>query len=256
MTDEFIVRLGESKQDKLNKEFSMLHDETSFEIMRKVGSEGFAMYYTLNSYTRGNSGVMAFPKNDTLARKLNVNERTVRRWKSVLIQENILRVIPCHLDNGTQTSNVILLNAAYPEIPDDWFTYGAEGFVHSKGCLPKPKKSNSDIIMRKIRVKHGRTNLSGYQNMGGQNCPGIKMRADKTARERGTKLSASPSEIADGARADGTFFEGEPYVVEPYKKIDIYDAREENSFKNQLIQATITTRLDNHAQHLLYSLLI
>ncbi len=45
----------------------------------------------------------------------------------------MIRAVPCFHPNGMQTVDVIILNAAYPEIPDGWDTFAQNGFVMFKG---------------------------------------------------------------------------------------------------------------------------
>lgn len=227
MRDEadFIVRLGLTKQDKCTYEFSIIHDETAFQIMREVGTDAFALYFALNSYTRGKTGVMAYPKNETLSGKLKVSERTIRRWKQQLDQAGIIRVVNCFLPSGAQTANVILLNASYPKIPEGWESYAQDGFTLSPGHAPVLRGEKGQEAKHRRRVKNVRgpemtwTKVTGDHHKGGQNAHhegdgavtnDLGPRTDVAISLGGTSLVV--------ARDRSPFFERELNAVEPNKK--------------------------------------
>lgn len=230
--EEFILRLGKSKQDKFYEEFSMLHDETVFEIIRAAGSEAFALYYALNSYTRGKTGVIAFPKNDTLSSLLGANIRSIQRWKQKLKELDIICVVPCYLPDGRQTSSVTLLNAAYPEIPDGWEVYKPGSFIKVYGQLPQfiPATLEKSYTMAHDKNVAGMnpplltdlSNLTGQENGPRQICHGQNIGHDISVVAAATDMSSSPPPVSpDGTRPAMPFFEAELNVFESYEEEEV-----------------------------------
>jgi len=227
--DEFIIRLGQSRSDRMMQSFSMIHDETAFEVARTTGSEGFTLYFVLNSYTHGRCGVTVFPSNETLAERIGVSVRTIRRWKQRLVDACIIRVAPCYLSDGTQTSNVIIFNAAYPDVPIGWDAFAQNGFVRHPGQLPIPitaplndestrsEKTSRQWADKNVRVvKQTRTKTSRYLDDPGQNRPGTENNRDKIVRDPRPKLTAPPHPTSPVlARTDERFLQAEPNQVEP-----------------------------------------
>ncbi|MCY0869090.1 MAG: helix-turn-helix domain-containing protein [Firmicutes bacterium] len=234
--DEFILRLGQSRADRMMQSFSMIHDETAFDVTRATGAEGFALYFILNSYTHGRCGVTAFPSNEKLAERIGVSVRTIQRWKQRLVDAAIIRVADCYLSDGTQTSNVIIFNAAYPDVPVGWDDFAPNGFVRHPNQLPVPitlPLSDESMRPKKPRkiwgdknvmvVKHGVTKLSGYQNGPRQNCHGSQTWGDKTVRvvkHGATKLSSPPLPTSPVvARSEGRFLRSEPNQLEVEEEV-------------------------------------
>lgn len=203
MNSEFLFKLGQSKAEKLQEEFTMIHNESAFEIISKIGPDGFALYFSLSTYAYGKTKVMAYPSNEELSRKLSVSDRTIRRWKAKCELGDALRTVPCYLPNGFQTSSVILFNAAYPEKPEGWNTFAANGFVMINGS-PMLREEFENLITT------GRTKVSTLKKNPGQNCPPPKIAPDNINRPGWTELSAPVgAEIACTISPESTFFEGE-----------------------------------------------
>jgi len=204
---DFLYKLGQSKAEKLQEEFTMIHNDTAFQIISEIGSEGFTLYFALSTYAYGKNKVIVFPSNELLSKRLNVSDRTIRRWKSKCELSGAIRTVPCYLPNGTQTANVILFNASYPEKPEEWDTFAKNGFVMVNGS-PMLSEDLENLVTL------GRTKMSTHINQGGQNRPPISKYPDKTVQGRWTELSApAHAEIACTIRDEVLFFKGEEEEV-------------------------------------------
>lgn len=175
MTDEqFLYKLGETKAEKAEREFTKLHNETALEIARLVGPEAFTLYFALMTFAYGNKS-QVFPANKRLALMLNVSEKTIKRWKRDLENAKVIRDVPCYHENGGQTSNVCVFNACFPEVPENWDVFAPFGFV-----------------MRKD--ENGKPYVTPRMAPPGQNCPpggdkSVRGGEDKTDPPGGTNLS-------------------------------------------------------------------
>jgi hypothetical protein len=135
--NEFVYKLGESKAEKLRYEFTQVHNEDAYRIIREVGPEGFALYFVLSSIAMGKDTVMLTLNLAEITGTLGISERTLQRWKRRLEDANIIRTVPCYLPTsgedktkkGAQVESVILLNASYPDIPEGWQEFAPNGFV-------------------------------------------------------------------------------------------------------------------------------
>lgn len=203
MNSEFLFKLGQSKAEKLQEEFTMIHNESAFEIISKIGPDGFALYFALSTYAFGKTNIMTFPKNKTLAKQMNVSERTIQRWKAKCELGGAIRTVYCYLPSGTQTSSVILFNVSYSEIPEGWDTIARNGFVLLNGT-PIPREEVESL------ARIGMTKMSPYSEIPRQKCHPISEYPDRAVMDRVTDLSSSLGvEIACAARDNGQFFEGE-----------------------------------------------
>lgn len=132
MSDGFLYKLGEFKAERSEKGFTKIHNDTYLEISKRLGAEACHFYTVLSTYAYGSS-VTVFPKLEVLADKLGISRSTIKRWKKQLVDENVIRAIPCYQLNGMRSVDVILFNAAYPDIPEDWDTFAPDGFVMVNG---------------------------------------------------------------------------------------------------------------------------
>ncbi|GEO28040.1 hypothetical protein AAC03nite_38250 [Alicyclobacillus acidoterrestris] len=143
--DAFIMKLGESKAEKLQKEFTQIHNDTAYQIIREAGSDGFSMYFTLNSLTFGKQTVITTAENKELQELIGCSESTVQRWIRKLEANNIVRRVPCFNADGMQEPNVILFNASYPEVPTEWDTFAPNGFIKFTD-----DKGNPTILLKEV----------------------------------------------------------------------------------------------------------
>ena len=206
------MKLGQSKEDKWLRQFTMIHNTTALAIIQAAGPDAFCLWFLLNTYLRGKTGVFAYPKNGTLAQQLSASERSVQRWKSRLQQVGIVRVIPCFLPGGTQTANVVVINAEYPDVPKEWKTFAQHGFCLVGGTpIPLEQLTKPEI--------GGVTKVSPHPNGPRQNGRPSQQAADSFVRGRVTDLSPS-SEPANpvSVRDEEGFLAGEPNVLELNKE--------------------------------------
>ena len=206
---DFLMKLGQSKEDKLLREFTMIHNDTAFSVIQAVGGDAYSLWFALSTYARGKTGVYAYPKNETLMGQLGTSERSVQRWKQKLADAGIVRVIPCFRANGTQTANVNVLNAEFPTFPVGWDEFAQNGFVLIGG-IPIPREE-----LKKPAID-GVTDLTPYLNNPRKNCHPSNEYPDKTDGGRVSNPSPSPeSTRAGAARGKNHFFSGEPDILEP-----------------------------------------
>ena len=153
---DFIVKLGQSKAERLQSEFTMIHNETAYQIIQQVGPEGFALYYTLSSLAFGKTNVVLNGKateNKELQQLLGKSERTIQRWKEKLAEAKLIRVVRCQNPKGMQVSNVIIFNAAWPEIPEGWDDYAPNGFVQiTEGQAPILHEEYEQLVTQGVSL--------------------------------------------------------------------------------------------------------
>lgn len=206
-TYDLMWRLGKSKAEKLEEQFVRIHKETAFEIIRLVGEKAFVMWFYLESKCYGNEKIHAYPKLETMAKDLGVSKRTVERWQEQLEKVCAIKRIPAYTKAGYRTSNLILVNAEFPEIPVGWETMFQEGVIIDQQTIiarNEHKEIASDISVRGITKDP--TKLSGASDSTRQNC---QVLPDKTVRDSMTKLSGSNSlEIPCESKGEPSFFEG------------------------------------------------
>lgn len=126
---EFMLRLGKSKMEKLQERFVMTDKESGLKILSQYGPEAFAMWWYVESYCYGKTNVIAFPKTETMARDLGISVRTVPRWLSKLEMANALKRVPAYNLNYEQVENLLVMNASFPEVPEEWDTFLEFGVI-------------------------------------------------------------------------------------------------------------------------------
>ena len=191
---DFIVKLGQSKAEKLQSEFTMVHNETAYQIIREIGPEAFAMYFTLSSLAFGKTTVMIDPDNQDLQELVGKCERTVQRWKAKLQEANIIRVAPCFNLNGLQVANVIIFNAAYPEVPEGWNTFAPNGFVQvSQDQPPMVKEEYEKMIAEGVAILEKKR----HRNAQGKPRPTSGGNPDRSVTPRGDKcVTPAPTDLS------------------------------------------------------------
>lgn len=125
----FIARLGRSKMEKLQDLFTMTDKETGMSVFRTVGGSAFFMWWYIEGRCYGKQKVVTFPKMETLVKEIGKSETTIRGWLRKLEKAGAIKRVPVYLkETGAQTSNLILVNAEFPNIPEGWndvYKYGA-----------------------------------------------------------------------------------------------------------------------------------
>ena len=79
MSDGFLYKLGEFKAERSEKGFTKIHNDTYFEISKRLGAEACHFYTVLSTYAYGSS-VTVFPKLEVLADKLGISRSTIKLW--------------------------------------------------------------------------------------------------------------------------------------------------------------------------------
>jgi Helix-turn-helix domain len=211
----FLIMAGQSKAERIFQENFVLTDKPSgFEILRKYGTNAFAMWWILQAYCYGKGKAHAFPKLKTLAKDVNKSERTVQRWLDDLEKANGIKIVPCFWeDTGFQASNLYVLNHDFPEVPEWWDTF----FQH--GAIRKKDENGKDVFYERQEPnnvapdknvtpeKSGTTKMSSPENQGSseqdvQEPNNEGHDKNVTPENSGTTKMSSPENQGSDAKSD------------------------------------------------------
>lgn len=215
---ELMHRVGKSKMDKLEEQFTRTHKETALQIIRELGTEAFTLWWYIEGKCYGREKIHAYPSKKLMAKELGKNERTIRRWEEKLEKAGALRRVPAYLPSGYRTTNLVLINAAFPEIPDGWddmFPFG----ITIDGYNIKERQNPDEIAPDKcVHTEISGENAPSFtteeieesqKNSPGQICPHQEIAPDKCDRHSRTDMSASKNdEIPCGSKDEGAFLGG------------------------------------------------
>lgn len=234
-TDITMMKLGKSKMEKLQEGFVMTHKETGKEIIKNHGIDAFTMWWYIESLCFGKDKVFAFPKKETIAIDLGVSEPTVQRWIRKLEKIKAVKRVSVYNMRGSQSSNLLILNASFPEIPDNWdsfYQYGAYQIRKGEYVeLESPEDKPWEIM--KTMLKQIEKVEKTQENKGVQICTGHNNRVFKSEQGGCSNLHRGVGAINSRIpRDEGPFFEGEEEEVKKDLK-DTYDEyRELDENKN------------------------
>lgn len=220
MSTDLMTQLGETKAEKLLKGFVMTDKNTGKEVISKYGADAFAMWWYVTSLCFGKDKVVAFPKKETIAEDLGISISTVQRWIRKLEKIKAIKRVPIFNQHGSQTSNLLITNTSFPEIPDGWdelYQFGAYKIRHQEYVPLESAEDKPWSIMNTLvkQLKEKQEEQETQENSPSQICTGHKEALIKSAQGGWSNLNrggegTNPSVPKD----EGMFFEGEEEEVE------------------------------------------
>lgn len=174
--EDLLYRLGKSKADKMQENFLTIEKNQAMDIIRECGGDCFALWFYIEGKCYGREKVFSFPSVETMARDFKVNEKTIKRRISTLEEKGAVRRIPCFEPSGKQMSNVYVVNAEFPVIPDGWNDVFPEGAIYDEKT--KQLTDRAEFLKTNFGQKVGGTNLSPSPNLSPvQICPPNKYKS-------------------------------------------------------------------------------
>ncbi|WP_276917434.1 hypothetical protein [Aneurinibacillus aneurinilyticus] len=279
--EDMMLILGQSKMDKMQEQFVQTDKETGYMVARKVGSQGFLLWWYLWGMCYGRSKIHAYPKKETIVKDLigecdsndskeqekwmKSKKATVQRWMRLLEDEKMMKRVPAYNPNGTQRSNLYILNASYPEIPDGWDAIFEHGVVIENATIIARK--NEQIIAQDTNIytpenegieistphenrmqKNLHPEKSGYRNIYTHENEGIEISTPQSDAVQknlqvGYRNIYTPpnAEIPWGSKQDSAYIEGgirkvEEQEINDDEDDDLYKSNQLNFFQNEFIE--------------------
>lgn len=227
MSTDLMIQLGETKAEKLMNGFVMTDKNTGKEIISKYGADAFAMWWYVTSLCFGKDKVVAFPKKETIAEDLGISLSTVQRWIRKLEKIKAIKRVPIFNQHGSQTSNLLITNTSFPEIPDGWdelYQFGAYKIRHKEYIPLKSTEDKPWSIMNTLvkQIKENQEGNESQENSPGQICTGNKKAVVNPEQGGWSNLHRGGEPVNPIASRDRTpFFEGEEEEVE-LKSLNTY----------------------------------
>ncbi len=220
MPTDLMKQLGETKAEKLLNGFVMTDKNTGKEIISRYGADAFTMWWYVTSLCFGKDTVVAFPKKETIAEDLGISVSTVQRWIRKLEKIKAIKRVPIFNQHGSQTSNLLITNTSFPEIPDGWdelYQFGAYKIRHKEYIPLKSSEDRPWSIMNTLvkQLKESQEEQEPQENSPGQICTGHKYTLIKSEQGGWSNLNrgGKPSNPSI-PRDEGPFSEGEEEEVE------------------------------------------
>lgn len=198
---ELMMRLGQSKAEKMANNFLTIEKGQMMDIIRRCGGDAFALWCYIEGKCYGKTKVFSFPALDTIAKEFKKDKKTIKRWFKVLEAEGAMKVVPCFEPSGKQMSNVFIVNAEFPEVPAGWDELYPEGVV----MVNDQPHDRMEFLGTPFGQKVGGTNLSPSPDLSpSQNCPPKKDNSFMSVKKKnnecmraGNDVPALPSDIVD-----------------------------------------------------------
>lgn len=162
-----MLRLGKSKAEKLQENFVMVEKDQAMNILKKCGESCFILWFYLEGYCYGKEKTYAFPSIRKMSTDLGKHERTIQRTLKKLINAGAIKKVPKYQERGIQSSNLYVMNAEFPNVPDEWDDLYKNGVVMSEDNYQIFDKDEWDESHPKAEKPHndrGDTNAGGVNN--------------------------------------------------------------------------------------------